>query len=179
MMNNTMEKTGAFEEKLSSILAAPLESEGYEIVLVRLSRSNKLTVELLLERLDRKAITVGDCGQASKLASTILDVEDIISENYNLEVSSPGADRPLIKAKDFERFQNRWVVIKTKIPVGETRKFKGKNLGINNNTVLLALPGGERVEIDYSNILNAKLFLSDEEFRKILKDKKKQEKNNK
>ncbi len=171
-----MEKNQTFEQKLISILEAPLRNKGFEIVLVRFARQGKLTLELLIERIDREPITVSDCQEASYMASAILDVEDIIKENYNLEVSSPGSDRPLVKPEDFIRFKDRWVVVNTKTSIQETRKFKGKNLGIDNNTIYLELPNGEKVEINYSNILKAKLFLSEAEFRKILRDKKKQSK---
>ena len=89
---------------------------GYELVRVRLSGAPGLTLQIMAERADRAAMTVEDCADISRtVAAALLDVEDPIRGAYELEVSSPGIDRPLVKAGDFDRFTGHEAKIETRI----------------------------------------------------------------
>lgn len=148
-------------ETIAGLIEPTLESMGYELVRVMSTGGRRPTLQVMAERLDRAGMTVDDCAEISRAVSAILDVEDPIKEAYQLEVSSPGIDRPLIKPEDFERFAGFEVRVETDRPIDGQRKFKGRLLGLADGAVRLALPDGERA-LPLSSIRKAKLVLTDE-----------------
>ncbi|MBZ9558279.1 MULTISPECIES: ribosome maturation factor RimP [Modicisalibacter] len=88
-------------------------------------------------------ITVDDCADVSRQISGILDVEDPIPGQYQLEVSSPGMDRPLFTLEQFARYQGHVVALRLRSPFDGRRKFKGLLAGVENDEVLLQLDGEE------------------------------------
>ncbi|MGI9417686.1 MAG: ribosome maturation factor RimP [Geminicoccaceae bacterium] len=148
-------------ERISGLIAPTLEAMGFELVRVMSTGGRRPTLQVMAERLDRAGMTVDDCAEISRAVSAILDVEDPIKEAYQLEVSSPGIDRPLIKPVDFERFAGFEARVETDRPIEGQRKFKGRLLGVEEEAVRLALPEGERM-LPLSSIRKAKLVLTDE-----------------
>ena len=108
-------------------------------------------------------ITHGDCERVSQQLSVILDVEDLIPgpAGYILEVSSPGMDRALKKAADFERFRGRKAKIVTTEPVGDAKFFEGRLAGIAPGKVRIELQGKQAkvVEIPLDAIRKANLVV--------------------
>ena len=107
-------------------------------------------------------ITHGDCERVSQQLSVILDVEDLIpGPGYVLEVSSPGMDRALKKAAEFERFRGRLAKIVTSEPVGEAKFFEGRLAGLADGKVRLELQGkhARMVEIPLEAIRKANLVV--------------------
>jgi ribosome maturation factor RimP len=108
-------------------------------------------------------ITHGDCERVSQQLSVILDVEDLIPgpAGYILEVSSPGMDRALKKAADFERFRGRKAKIVTTEPVGEAKFFEGRLAGVAPGKVRIELQGKQAkvVEIPLDAIRKANLVV--------------------
>ena len=104
-----------------------------------------------------------DCERVSKQLSVILDVEELIpgAQGYVLEVSSPGLDRELKKAADFERFAGRLAKISTAEPVGEAKFFEGRLAGLVDGKVRMALNGKEArvVELPLEVIRKANLVV--------------------
>ncbi|SIN94545.1 ribosome maturation factor RimP [Sulfurivirga caldicuralii] len=96
-------------------------------------------------------VTVDDCADVSYEVSGILDVEDPIANAYNLEISSPGLDRPLFNREQFERFRDETVAVRTHDPVMGRRKFKGPITDVNEDGIAMEVDG-ETYEIDYDNI---------------------------
>lgn len=88
-------------------------------------------------------ITVDHCADVSRQISGILDVEDPIPGQYQLEVSSPGMDRPLFTLDQFERYKGNTVSLRLSAPFGGRRKFKGLLAGVEGDEVLLQLDGEE------------------------------------
>ena len=84
-----------------------------------------------------------DCERVSHQISGVLDVEDAIDGRYVLEVSSPGLDRPLGDARDFERFSGHEVRLRTDVPVNGQRNFKGLLRGLRGGQVVLEMDGQE------------------------------------
>ena len=148
-------------ERISGLIAPTLEAMGFELVRVMSTGGRRPTLQVMAERLDRAGMTVDDCAEISRAVSAILDVEDPIKEAYQLEVSSPGIDRPLIKPADFERFAGFEARVETDRLIEGQRKFKGRLLGVEEGVVRLALPEGERM-LPLSSIRKAKLVLTDE-----------------
>lgn len=90
-----------------------------------------------------EGVSIDDCAKVSPELSAALDVEDPIPGAYELRVSSPGLDRPLIRAADFERFTGQEALIQLSAPLGGRRKFTGELLGVDNADVQVRCTDGE------------------------------------
>ncbi len=142
-------------------IAPAIEAMGYDIVRVVLSGRRRPRLQIMAERKDGAAMVVDDCVAVSRAASAILDVEDPISGPYELEVSSPGIDRPLTRLADFERFAGFEAKLETALPLDGQRRWKGCLLGLDGETVRLKTKSGE-VALPFAAIEKAKLVLTDE-----------------
>jgi ribosome maturation factor RimP len=99
----------------------------------------------------------GDCGTVSEQVGLLLDVENLIPDKYTLEVSSPGIERGLYKRADYERFADSRIKLKAAEPINNQRNFRGKLLGIDQDTVRLDADGVGEVEIPYDKIVKANI----------------------
>lgn len=118
-----------------------VEAMGYELVGVELFRKATSALVLRVYIDSENGITLDDCSAVSHQLNGVLDVEDPISENYDLEISSPGLDRPLFELAHFERFKGQKARLKLKTPIEGKRKLEGILAGIEGNTVLLDAAG--------------------------------------
>lgn len=103
-----------------------------------------------------KAIVVEDCSAVSRQISALIDVEDPISGQFNLEVSSPGLDRPLRRLQDFQRFIGALVKVKTAMPLEGQRNFKGRMLEVNEDVVIIETDD-EEISVPMSAIEKARI----------------------
>ncbi len=158
------------EEKLAGLLEPAIEGLGFELVRISVQGTGKPTIQVMAERPDRTMV-VEDCAKLSREISTIMDVADPISGEYVLEVSSPGIDRPLTRLKDFEDFMGFEARLSTRTMIDGQRRFKGKLLGVEGETITLATQEGEK-ELEFNNIEKAKLVLTDELIAASLKGQK-------
>jgi ribosome maturation factor RimP len=132
-----------------------LQSEGLELVDLEYRRETQGWV--LRFYIDREGgVTVEDCAEVSGELGVLLEVRDLITNPYTLEVSSPGLTRPLKKPEDFNKFRNHLVKIKTFEPIGGRRNFKGMLLGLENEKVRLEIEGKPH-EIPLKGIAKANL----------------------
>ena len=152
-----MEQTHRVEE----LIAPSLEALGFELVRVRFGGPGRPTLQIMIERQDREALTVDDCASASKAISALLDVEDPIGGAYNLEISSPGLDRPLTRIGDFERFAGFEAKIEVTVPVDGRKRLRGQVLGVENGNVRISRDEGS-YSVPFETIKKAKLILTDE-----------------
>lgn len=160
------------EEKVKEIIEPSVNAEGFDLVRVLFSGAEKdNTLQIMVERLDGKNMTSDDCEKLSHSISALLDVEDVIDSRYLLEISSPGIDRPLVKFADYDRFKGREAKIETLLPIDGRKRFKGKLLGTDGEQVVLDFEGKE-IKIDFSAITKAKLVLTDELLKQMLKGEK-------
>ncbi|NKB87930.1 MAG: ribosome maturation factor [Acidobacteria bacterium] len=129
---------------------------GCEVVSVRyLSDGGSWVLRIVIDT--DGGVNVDQCAKLSRQLSAILDVEDFIEAAYNLEVSSPGLDRELLVAVDFERYSGQRIRIQTVPgPEGST-VLRGKLRGIEAGNVLLDLEDGERIELPRSSVSEARL----------------------
>ena len=141
---------------LETLIQPTVEGLGYELVRVVVSGRHRPTLQVMAERVDRAPMTVEDCEAISRAISAKLDVEDPLPEAYTLEVSSPGIDRPLVKAADYARFAGHVAKMECREPVAGQRRFTGR--------ILSATETGE-VELPIPSITRAKLVLTDELIR--------------
>ncbi|MGB1547069.1 MAG: ribosome maturation factor RimP [Alphaproteobacteria bacterium] len=156
------------EEPIRKIISPSLEAMGYEVVRVLFTGGRKPTLQVMTERSDGKDVTLDDCAEISRTISALLDVEDPIQGPYQLEVSSPGIDRPLTRRKDFSRFAGQLAKVEMTEALDGRRKFQGRLLGIEGDTIRLD-QDGETLELDFNNVRRAKLVLTDELIAKTTK----------
>ena len=141
--------------KLTNLLQPLVEDLGYEFVGLE-HRSNPKN-PVLVVYIDRpEGIAVEDCEKVSREVAALLDVEDPIPGHYNLEVSSPGLDRPLFTLDQFEHFRGEIAQLSLFAPMEGRRKFKGRILGTENGKVQLD-QDGTAVELEMGNIVKARL----------------------
>jgi ribosome maturation factor RimP len=148
--------------QIERLIEPSLVAMGYEVVRVQLSGGQRPTLQIMVERSDGRDMTVEDCADVSRAVSALLDVEDPIPGAYQLEVSSPGIDRPLTRPKDFERFAGRLARIETRQPIAGRKRFQGRLVGRSGDEIVMALTDGGEVRLPMGDILKAKLVLTDE-----------------
>lgn len=142
-------------DKLTNLLQPLVEDLGYEFVgVVQSSNPKNAVLAIYIDTPD--GIAVEDCEKVSREAAALLDVEDPISGHFNLEVSSPGLDRPLFTLEHFNRFVGELVKITLFGPVDGRRKFRGEILGTEESQVRIDQDGVE-VTLDLRNIAKARL----------------------
>ena len=104
-----------------------------------------------------ESVSIADCQRVSHELGTILDVEDVVPGSYTLEVSSPGLDRPLRDARDYQRFAGRLAKIVTREPVDRQTAFAGRLRGLDGDVVLFESEGGRMVRLPLALISRARL----------------------
>jgi ribosome maturation factor RimP len=114
--------------RVAEIVERTILPMGYRLVRVRVNGNNGCTVQIMAERPDG-TMTVADCEEISKAISPVLDVDDPVGRAYHLEISSPGIDRPLVRASDFQRWAGHEARIEMTLIVAGRRKFRGILLG--------------------------------------------------
>ncbi|EGV50498.1 ribosome maturation factor RimP [Candidatus Endoriftia persephone] len=144
-------------DKLIQLIRQEVDLLGYELVGVESTSGPRGNLLLRIYIDHEQGINVDDCAQVSHQVSGVLDVEDPIKEKYDLEVSSPGLDRPLFEAADFERFKGQRVRVKTRMKIGNQRRFSGTLCGLEGNTILLEEDGKQHAipldEIDSARLI--------------------------
>ena len=144
-----------FEHKLTEMLRPAVEETGKELLGVEfISAGNHSVLRLFIDH--ENGIDVDDCAEVSRQVGAILDVEDPISSEYSLEVSSPGLDRPLFDKAHFEAVVDETVEVKISMPLNGRRKFKGKLIAVENDS-LIVMVDNEEYELVISNIDKAHL----------------------
>jgi ribosome maturation factor RimP len=149
------------QSRLESLITPSLSGMGYELVRVQVQGRQRLTLQVMAERTDGAAMTVDDCADISRALSALLDVEDPISGAYTLEVSSPGIDRPLTRAKDFVAWAGFEVKLETAQPVDGRKRFRGQLLGLDEAGQVRMQIETEEVAIPLVDVRGAKLVLTD------------------
>ena len=107
-------------------------------------------------------VTIDNCEAASHQVSGVLDVEDPISGAYDLEVSSPGIDRPLTRLKDFDRWSGFEAKVELDEAVEGQRRYRGKLTGTEGEDIILLNDAGEKITLPFADLRKAKLVLTDE-----------------
>ncbi|WDD97635.1 ribosome maturation factor RimP [Thalassomonas actiniarum] len=144
-----------FEQKLTEMLRPAVEEVGKELLGIEfISAGNHSVLRLFIDH--ENGINVDDCAEVSRQVSAILDVEDPISTEYNLEVSSPGLDRPLFEKAHFEAVIGETIEVRLSMPLNGRRKFKGLLEAIENDTLIVTVDGQD-YELVLTNVDKANL----------------------
>ena len=163
------------EARIAKIVEPAIVGLGYRLVRVKLSAMNGTTLQIMAERPDG-SMNVDDCEVVSRDLSPLLDVEDPIDREYNLEVSSPGIDRPLVRRSDFETWGGHLARIELEQLLNGRKRFRGKLAGVDGDELRIALDsskdGDSHALVPLSAIAEAKLVLTDELIAESLRRQK-------
>ena len=142
--------------RLNELLQPLVEALGYEFVgLEYTGQSKNAVLRIYID--SPEGIVLDDCSRVSGEVAALLDVEDPIAGQYNLEISSPGLDRPLFTLDQYARFAGENIQATAFAPVDGRRKFKGRLLRVEGDTVVMEQDGAE-VALDFNNIAKARLL---------------------
>ena len=169
-MTNDLIAKAAIDRRMAEIITPVIEDLGYELVRVRLMSGKNTILQIMADK-PEGGIEVDDCAKISTAVGATLDVEDPIVDEYALEVSSPGIDRPLTRLKDFENFEGYEAKIETTELIDGRRRFKGQLAGIDGNDVLINVEEGT-IGLQFDWLSDAKLVLTDELIADMLLQRK-------
>lgn len=163
--------------RIAQIVEPVVQALGYDLVRVRVSGLNGMTLQIMAER-PQGTMTVEDCEELSRAISPVLDVEDPLDRAYHLEVSSPGIDRPLVRKSDFAEWQGHLAKVETEIPVDGRKRFRGWIVDSDDGSVTVrneSKDPEEKIEttIPFEVLAEARLVLTDELVRETLKQDRK------
>ena len=173
-MSNDLIAKAAIDRRLAEIITPVIEDMGFELVRVRLMSGKSTILQVMADRPDG-GIEVDECAKISQAIGAVLDVEDPILDEYALEVSSPGIDRPLTRLKDFDAFEGYEAKIETTELIDGRRRFKGELAGVEEDEVLINIEEhGETVTIGlkFDWLSDAKLVLTDDLIKEMLRQRK-------
>ncbi len=172
-MTDLIAKT-AIDRRLAEIVTPTIEDLGFELVRIRLMSGKTRTLQIMADR-PEGGIEVEDCAKISTAVSAILDVEDPIEDNYILEVSSPGIDRPLTRLKDFDMWADYEARVETSELIDGRRRFKGVLRGTEGDEILIEIEEGAEtltIGLKFDWLSDAKLILTDELIAEMLRQRK-------
>jgi ribosome maturation factor RimP len=161
--------------RVVQVIEGSIQGLGYRVVRVKVSSANGCTVQIMAERPDG-TMTVDDCEAVSRAISPLLDLDDPIGKPYYLEISSPGIDRPLVRAVDFARWAGYEAKVELAVPMDGRKRFRGI-IGAPNPdglTVPIDLPDVKeglpsRIDLPLRDLGDAYLVLTDELVRESLR----------
>ena len=148
-------------QAVRALIEPSLADIGYEVVRVMTIGTDRLTLQIMAERLDEVMMTVEDCASISRTVSAIFDVEDPIAGSFTLEVSSPGLDRPLVKKKDFERYSGLEAKIELHQALNGQRRYRGVLAGYADGIVKIVTENGA-MDLPFEKIDKARLIITDD-----------------
>ena len=169
-MTNDLIAKAAIDRRMAEIITPVIEDMGFELVRVRLMSGKSTTLQIMADKPDG-GIEVDDCAEISQAIGAVLDVEDPILDEYTLEVSSPGIDRPLTRLKDFEMFEGYEAKIETSEMIDGRRRFKGELAGVEEDEVLINVSEGT-IGLKFDWLSDAKLVLTDDLIKDMLRQRK-------
>ncbi len=155
-------QTSSIHQAVAPFIEPSVEAMGYRLVRVIWQGSERRRIlQLMADRLDGAEMTVDDCSEISHMVSALLDVKDPIEGAYELEVSSPGVDRPLMNAQDFTDYIGHEVKVEMAVPQNGRRRFRSTIAEVTEEVVTLK-NGGEVFELPLEDMGAAKLVMTDE-----------------
>lgn len=153
--------------RLTEVIEPEAKGLGFELVRVKLSgQGDERTLQVMAEDPATGQLVVDQCMALSRRISDRIDAieeggEELVRGGYNLEVSSPGIDRPLTRAKDYANWAGHDVNVSLSEPVGDHRKLRGELVGIEDGVVAIEDRKAGRIEVPLARIHSAKLVLTD------------------
>jgi ribosome maturation factor RimP len=156
------------EERVIALIEPTASGLGYRIVRVRVSGNRRKRLQIMAERTSDGQMGIDDCSRLSRALSPVFDLEDPIQGEYDLEISSPGIDRPLMRVEDFERFAGHEAKLETAAMVEGRRRYKGTILRVEGDVIVLETDQGE-AKLPFASLSDARLVLTDKLIEEDLK----------
>jgi ribosome maturation factor RimP len=156
--------------QLEPIIEPAVEAAGFRLVRLRLMGGRVKTLQIMAERPDG-TMNVEDCATLSRALLEFFEKEDPIEGDFELEVSSPGIDRPLTRIADFARWAGHEARLDLHAPIEGRKRFRGTLLGLDGQDVTIQSQG-QRLTIPFQQIAEAKLILTDALIAEDLKARK-------
>lgn len=154
--------TMSITQRIEEIIAPTVESMGFEVVRIRMTGGDHAPiVQIMLDRQQGGGISIDECAKVSRQISVVLDVEEVLSGRYNLEVSSPGIDRPLVRLGDYVRYVGHEAKLEMAMPLNDRKRFRGIIEAVEGELVRMKCDG-ELFDLPFTDISTAKLMLTDE-----------------
>ncbi|MFY8031231.1 MAG: ribosome maturation factor RimP [Devosia sp.] len=158
-------KETGLEARIARIIEPVAIDLGYSLVRVKVTQENGCTLQIMAED-ENGRFTITDCERLSKDISPVLDVEDPIDREYHLEVSSPGIDRPLVRARDFATYVGHEIKLELTDLLDGRKRFRGFIVGVDAEAVTLKLPDVPKGDdpnhrLPLSLLAEAKLVMTD------------------
>jgi ribosome maturation factor RimP len=163
-----LKASNPLEERVVELIEPTAADLGLTLVRVRISGMRRKKLQIMAERVSDGGMGVGECEALSRAIGPVLDVEDPIDGEYDLEVSSPGIDRPLVRLDDFARFTGHLAKIEAARMIDGRRRFRGEIRGVDGADVLLVVEGAE-LRLPFSALSDARLVLTDKLIAEDLK----------
>jgi ribosome maturation factor RimP len=161
--------------QLEPIIEPAVEAAGFRLVRLRLLGGQVKTLQIMAERPDG-TMNVEDCAALSHALLDFLEKEEPLEGDYELEVSSPGIDRPLTRLTDYARWAGHEAKLELTVPLESRKRFRGKLLGLDGHDIQIEAQG-KRFGIPFRQIAEAKLVLTDALIAEDLKARKRIEPN--
>jgi ribosome maturation factor RimP len=151
-------------DSLTTDIQDLLKSSGYVLVRAKkMGGERHPTLQIMMDRADGAPITVEDCEAVNRLLDPLFSVHDPWPEAYQLEVSSPGLDRPLILPEDFVRFVGQRVKVRVSPPLEGRRKFEGLlDSATTPQTIVIVLDDKTPWSVPYDILQEARIVITDE-----------------
>jgi ribosome maturation factor RimP len=161
------------ENRIKRLIEPVLTDMGFDLVSIRIIGSQKLqTLQIMAEDPNTGNLDLNNCTKISNALSALLDVEDPIQSAYQLEISSPGIDRPLVRERDFLKHIGYEISVETENPNDSGQKrFRGKLLSYDGQKFSMTTDTGD-VDIELNNASRVKLILTDELAKQALKKRR-------
>jgi ribosome maturation factor RimP len=158
-------KESGLEARIARIVEPVANDLGYSLVRVKVTQENGCTLQVMAEDANGR-FSITDCERLSKDLSPVLDVEDPIDREYHLEVSSPGIDRPLVRARDFKAYIGHEAKIELADMIGGRKRFRGEIVAADDEGVTIRLPDAPKGEgpdhrLPLTMLSEAKLVMTD------------------
>jgi ribosome maturation factor RimP len=158
-------KETGLESRLARIVEPVANDLGYALVRVKITPENGTTLQIMAED-ENGRFTIADCERLSKDLSPVLDVEDPIDREYHLEVSSPGIDRPLVRARDFKAYIGHEAKVELADMLDGRKRFRGAIVAADEESVTIRLPDAPRDQdpdhrLPLAMLAEAKLVMTD------------------
>jgi ribosome maturation factor RimP len=155
---------------LEPVFEPVIEKAGFKLVRLRIMGGTSKTLQVMAERPDG-SMDVEGCTTLSHVLLDFIETEDPVEGDYELEVSSPGIDRPLTRLMDFSRWAGHEAKIELTLPIDGRKRFRGTLLGLEGSDVMIRADNSE-IKFPFRAVANAKLVLTDKLINEDLKARK-------
>ena len=155
---------------LEPVFEPVIENAGFKLVRLRIMGASPKTLQIMAERADG-SMDVEGCSQLSHALLDFIEAENPIEGDYELEVSSPGIDRPLTRISDFTRWKGHEAKIELTAPLEGRKRFRGRLEGLDGNDVVITAQN-QRIQFPFRTVHEAKLVLTEKLIQEDLKARK-------